>query len=217
MTIRVYDTVNQELLAWIPLTSQRILDVGCGTGVLGQALKKRQKCQVVGITHNLSEQEISKNILDESYAWDLEKATWNQLKPFDCVVASHVLEHLRDPAALLRSLLTCMSPDAVLIVALPNVVHWRQRWLYLRGQFKYTPGGILDDDHVRFFDWESAQTLLESAGFSILKMKSTGNFPLPVVRPWLGPWARRMDALALRVWPGLWGDQFVFVCQRSRP
>jgi hypothetical protein len=31
-----------------------------------------------------------------------------------------------------------------LIIALPNVLHWRQRLTFLRGTFRYTPGGIMD-------------------------------------------------------------------------
>ena len=37
-----YEFVRQELLALIPNSARRVLDVGCGAGRLGEALKARQ-------------------------------------------------------------------------------------------------------------------------------------------------------------------------------
>ena len=40
---------REDLLLRIPLDAKSILDFGCGEGFLGEAIKKRQKCRVIGI------------------------------------------------------------------------------------------------------------------------------------------------------------------------
>ena len=37
-----YSNINIDLLDRIPLTAQRVLEIGCGTGQLGRAFKLRQ-------------------------------------------------------------------------------------------------------------------------------------------------------------------------------
>ncbi|HEX4613842.1 MAG TPA: glycosyltransferase, partial [Urbifossiella sp.] len=44
-----FDHARPELLALIPPTAREVVDVGCGAGRLGQALKARQPARVVGI------------------------------------------------------------------------------------------------------------------------------------------------------------------------
>jgi len=46
-----YGSVNPGILSRVPSGSRRILDIGCGTGVLGRALKTRHpERYVAGIT-----------------------------------------------------------------------------------------------------------------------------------------------------------------------
>lgn len=51
----VYGAVNAPVLSAIPAGARRVLDVGCGTGSLGQALKQRQAVEVVGLTYSDAE------------------------------------------------------------------------------------------------------------------------------------------------------------------
>ncbi len=50
---------------------------------------------------------------------DLEEISPETVGRFDCVVASHVLEHVRDPKEVLQRL---SSVSSLLIVAVPNPV-----------------------------------------------------------------------------------------------
>jgi hypothetical protein len=70
----------------------------------------------------------------------------------------------------------------IIIVALPNVLHWKQRLEFLKGHFKYTEGGLMDRTHFRFFDWQTAQDLLTQSGYQITQAEADGSFPLPVLR-----------------------------------
>lgn len=48
----------------VPRTAARILDLGCGTGTMGRALKSRQPCEVVGVTSNQEEADLAATDLD---------------------------------------------------------------------------------------------------------------------------------------------------------
>ena len=202
----IYDAVNEHVLARVPPGTRNLLDVGCGTGALGARLKEQLGCIVEGITYSPDEDALARERLDRVWLWDL--STWGPvgLGEFECIVCSHVLEHLTEPRALLRSLAHHLAPGGTLLVALPNVLYWRQRFNFLRGQFRYEGGGLMDRTHYRFFDWNTARELLTQADYEILDAKACGAFPGSRL---LGAGGRLLDLGALRAFPGLFGTQFV--------
>ena len=92
----------------------------------------------------------------------------DKLGPFDAVVATDVLEHLRDPSRILDLLSRYLVDDGILVVSLPNVAHVDARLALLSGHFRMTDVGLLDNTHLRFFTRESARDLLERNGFEIV-------------------------------------------------
>jgi SAM-dependent methyltransferase len=204
----VYGAVNGPVLAAIPATARRVLDVGCGSGALGQALKQRQAVEVVGLTYSDAEAAIARTRLDRVETCDLNAPNVDDLGLFDCIVCSHVLEHLYWPEELLAHLRPHLAPQGVLVVALPNVLAWRQRLAFLCGRFRYTDGGLMDRTHFRFYDWGSAQALVRNAGFRVVAVRAEGVFPILGRLPLLGP---ALNRLATSLAPGLFGFQFVIV------
>jgi SAM-dependent methyltransferase len=208
----LYGSVNQAVLARIHHTMKRVLDLGCGTGALGQTMKERMDCQVTGITASAAEAARAAQRLDRVLVQDLNHFDFAGLGEFDGVVCSHVLEHLLCPGEVLTRLRPVLAPGAKLIVALPNVLYWRQRLEFLRGRFVYTEGGLMDQTHYRFFDWETAQSLLTRSGYVLLDREADGGFPLSRRLPGIGA---RLDRLALRIAPGCFGFQFIFTCRAA--
>ena len=204
-----YGSVNPGVLSRVPRRCSRILDVGCGTGLLGSALKgERPGRYVAGITHSQQEAEQARGVLDRVIVDDLETYDFRDLTEFDCVICSHVLEHLRNPAEVLKRLRDVLSPDGTLLIALPNVLYWRQRLQFFLGRFRYTEGGLMDNTHVVFFDWTTARGLVDRAGLRLSASASEGGFP---GSRFLGPLGPLLDEIGLRVAPGLLGTQFVLV------
>ena len=206
-----YDSLNERVLAAVPLTARRILDIGCGTGRLGKILKERQSCHVTGITHSAEEARAARASLDEVLEIDLERfATLEKGPGFDVLVLSHILEHLRSPEVLLPRMLQQAVAGAIVIVALPNVLWWRQRFEFLLGRFRYSESGLMDRTHVHFFDWDEAIRLLRTSSLAIEKSEATGCCP---GSRFLGPLRPALDRLAVKAFPGLFSHEFVFVCR----
>ena len=86
---------------------------------------------------------------------------------FDAVLFADVLEHLRDPAAMLRRARPFVAEGGAVVASIPNIVHISVRLALLGGEFRYRELGLLDDTHVRFFTRESIVDLFESEGFVV--------------------------------------------------
>ena len=208
-----YGAVNSAILPYVPPTAKRVLDVGCGTGTLGKVLKQEMNCEVVGLTYSNEEAKEARDNLDQIIVCDLNTYNFEQIGRFDCIICSHVLEHLYDPGATLERMRANLAENGILIVALPNILHWRQRIQFLKGHFRYTNGGLMDSTHFRFFDWETSLELVQKSGFKIAARHTDGYFPLPVLRNKFGALARSLDKSVTKARPGLFGTQFIIVGQ----
>ena len=83
--------------------------------------------------------------------------------PFDVVILADILEHLAEPAALLRLVARELNPGGMVLISVPNVARWSVRWHLMRGRFDYTETGIMDVTHLSWF------TLVPFANFWIVK------------------------------------------------
>lgn len=152
---------------------RRVLDVGCGVGLNGAAAKRRG-ARVTGIEIVPASIERASKVLDEVLPLDVTSdASVAQLgdRRFDLMMFGDVLEHMADPAAVLRRLLPWLDDEGHVFVSLPNIAAWTVRLGLLAGRFDYQPSGILDDTHLRFFTRQTAELLVESAGLEVLRVE----------------------------------------------
>lgn len=137
---------------------------------------------------------------------------------FDRILVLDVLEHMRDPAQLLRELRTRLTPRGKLILSVPNAVNLTVRLKILAGKFNYSDRGILDWSHVRFFTRKTIQKLLEENGYRV-KARHYTIMPIERVIP-LRPEGKllRVANHLLRVLtgvaPGLFAYEIVVVAER---
>jgi len=162
-----------EVLAMVPATARRVLDIGCGAGRLGEALKARQEARVVGIELNEAAAMAARLRLDEVWVGDIERLDLD-FPPgsFDAIVCGDILEHLRDPDRLLRRARGWLGPDGQFVTSIPNVRHHSVVRSLLEGNWTYESAGLLDRDHVRFFTRREIEKLLFRAGFAVEEMRA---------------------------------------------
>ncbi len=158
--------INGLSLKMIPRNS-RVLDLGCGDAFLARFMQKQLECKVTGVEINPKSAKIAANRIEKIIIGDLEnknvQKTILKEPKFDVIFASEVLEHLKHPEQVLKTLSTCLkSKKSIIIITLPNVAHWRIRFNLLAGHFEYTKSGILAHDHLKFFTLASAIKFLEN-------------------------------------------------------
>ena len=105
-----------------------------------------------------------------------------------------------------------LEPDGVLIVSLPNAVHWTARRHVLHGRFPQDDHGLFDRTHLRFFTRASGRALLAEAGFRVIAEHAI-EAPLPLEAHLRLP--GRVRARAVQRWPELLAFQFVFVARHA--
>lgn len=148
----------------VPPTS-RVLDIGAADGSVARALVERG-CTVSAVeidpaAAHEAEQHCQRVVTADVEELDLEHA-FDGVE-FDAVLLLDVLEHLRDPLAVLRSVAAVVGEDGRLIISIPNVAHAAVRLALLSGRFQYTDLGLLDRTHLRFFDKPAVDQLLADA------------------------------------------------------
>jgi len=216
LPLTIYSGINAAVLSCVPESANQILDVGCGTGVFGEALRRKRDRQVVGITYSSVEAELAAKRLTAVQCADLNNFDLSSLGLFDCIVMSHILEHLYRPDEFLVRVKDILQPGGVIVVALPNVVVWYQRLEFILGRWQYRDWGTLDRTHFRFFDLYSSVELLRDAGYEILTRRYDGTFPLiKPIRPLIGSLAQRIDGFTSKLVPGLFAKQFIYLAKMS--
>ncbi|MDJ1185078.1 class I SAM-dependent methyltransferase [Roseofilum casamattae] len=204
---------NIPVLSRVPKTARRVLDIGCGAGTIGKQIKQIIDCEVTGITNVDAEVTAASEWLDRVVLHDLNQPfPSHELGEFDCIICCHVLEHLYQPQELLHQIKLSLKNDGVLIVALPNVLFWKQRLEFMKGHFEYADCGLMDRTHIRFFDWETARALVDGNGYKLLNSEANGFVPLPVIRKYFPKLSLWCDRKITDRFPGLFGWQFVFSC-----
>ena len=158
--------------------------------------------------------------LDSCVVADIEAGVPTALAggpPFDALVFSHVLEHVREPGRVLAAFVPLVRVGGSVLLAVPNVVEWKTRWALARGRFVYTPTGVLDETHLRFFTYHTADRLLlaGSPGLELVTKVASGSAPTFGLRRLIGRrLAARLDAWASRAAPNFVGRQVVLVARR---
>ncbi|MEH2301964.1 MAG: class I SAM-dependent methyltransferase [Nostoc sp.] len=205
---------NPSILKLLDESDRQILDIGCGVGSNGKLIHEAYPLtQVTGVTCSQTEYQRASQQLSHCIYADVERDTFYLDQKFDVLLFCHVLEHLVDPVATINKLLPYLKLGGKVIIALPNIVNWRERSKLLLGKFEYTDGGIMDKTHLHFYTFHTAPRYL-IAPISQLRLEShfaSGSFPLGRLRNRLmGEKARQaMDRLVCGWLPNLFSHDIL--------
>lgn len=204
-----YRHARPELVAEIDGPASRVLDLGCGAGMVSASI--RAHCSVkeiwgVEVVPEVAEQARQNPALDRVLCGDV--ATLIAELPqasFSHIIAGDVLEHLVDPWSLVASLRSRLEPGGKFICSIPNIRNLSFILeLLFRRRFAYRDAGVLDRTHLRFFARKDIETMFREAGYSDIR---------------IGP-VRPKKALHKRLGRALFGDLVIkgfLVTARASP
>ena len=160
-------------------TKARILDIGCAVGSLLVELRQRGwETMGVEISHPQAEYARQKRNLDiRSLPLEENKFPSDY---FDVILASHLIEHLNNPAAMVDEVRRILVPGGRFFCTTPNIDGFQAK--LFRGRWR---SAIFD--HLYLFSAKTLSRLLCEKGFSIEKIATWGGLaagtaPLPVKR-----------------------------------
>ncbi len=107
--------INPLRVRWIsqfiPLKDSKILDLGCGAGLLSEALAE-QGAVVTGLDlgEDLIEVAKSRQSKADYHCMRIQDFAQNHLEAFDAVTCLEMLEHVEDFDAIIRDIVTVLKP-----------------------------------------------------------------------------------------------------------
>ena len=164
-----YKQSRPEMLPFLPPNLGRLIDIGCGEGLFGEAVKAMfPACETWGIEPVAEAAEKAAQRNDRIISMSFDDTPDLPTAYFDVVTMNDVLEHLAWPEPALAVAKRILRPGGKLILSLPNVQFLLNVLdLVKRNDWEYRDDGILDRTHFRFYTTKSAARLLKENGFYV--------------------------------------------------
>ena len=111
---------------------RRVLDLGCRDGALTRAYVEGN--DVVGVDADRAALAAAEQLGIETHWADLDQPLTFEDAGFDVVVAGELLEHLRDPHALVSEIRRVLRPGGTFVGSVPNAYRLKNRARFLAGR-----------------------------------------------------------------------------------
>ncbi len=177
------------------IQGKKVLDVGCATGYLGQAIKELGN-EVIGIDVSSRAVEEAKKVLNQALVLDIQEDDLPFGENyFDVVILAETIEHLFWPEKTIEKIKRVLKKDGFIVISTPNFLILPNRIKMLLGQFRYTDSGFLDRGHIHFFTYRSLLEFLAKTGLAVVEENHVPYFRFP--------------EFFARTWPNLCAFQLV--------
>jgi 2-polyprenyl-3-methyl-5-hydroxy-6-metoxy-1,4-benzoquinol methylase len=87
---------------------------------------------------------------------------------YDLILLSDVLEHIYNPWKILTQIKSKLTTNGCILVSVPNLQNLNYLNAVNSGEFNYTPNGLFDETHIRFFSIKTLTRYLHELGYKIL-------------------------------------------------
>lgn len=166
---RRYEILEQHL----PPFHRKILDIGSGPGYFLLHGKNRG-WQVQGLEPSLQAAEHSRSLGLDIVNIFFTEQTAPSLEKYDAINMGEVLEHIPNPAAILKLIHVTLNDNGVVCIIVPNDFNPIQ--LALRDCHGFDPWWVAPPHHINYFNFKSLFGLLGKCGFEVIHQEST--FPI---------------------------------------
>ncbi|MDO5620214.1 MAG: methyltransferase domain-containing protein [Paracoccus sp. (in: a-proteobacteria)] len=172
-----YTNANPDLLALLPLTARRVLEIGCGDGALARAYRLRNPAaHLTGVEAAPGPAAVATSAFDRLVQGDAEALSDAEITGgagrFDLVIMGDVLEHLRSPEMMLARMVGLLRPGGVLALSVPNIGHYSALRALVQGDWPRQDAGLFDRTHLAFFTRDSLLAMLRQAGLHPLRLRT---------------------------------------------
>ncbi|MBX3180215.1 MAG: class I SAM-dependent methyltransferase [Candidatus Hydrogenedentes bacterium] len=139
-----------------------LLDVGCGAGQFIQVAERAGWGPVTGIEIS----DTAAALAEKASSATIHRGAWSDVSlPANTYAAAallDVLEHDRDPAALLAYIRNALRPGGCLLITVPNVAGLSLRC------FGASAGVVIPPEHLSYFSRRSLARMLAQLGFELV-------------------------------------------------
>jgi 2-polyprenyl-3-methyl-5-hydroxy-6-metoxy-1,4-benzoquinol methylase len=179
-----FESTRPEIQNFLPIKIKRLLDVGCGGGMVSWTAKQRLGIEyIAGIEVFEEAAKKAGERLDKVLVGDLESIDLDFPEGyFDCILCADSLEHMTDPWKALNKLTRYLDKEGRMVVSLPNIQNIIPLSKIIFNRLEYSDDGILDRTHLKFFTLHTMQKMFSDAGLIIEKQESNISFNHAFVR-----------------------------------
>ncbi|MFB2532105.1 bifunctional 2-polyprenyl-6-hydroxyphenol methylase/3-demethylubiquinol 3-O-methyltransferase UbiG [Paracoccus sp. p3-h83] len=177
---------GRDLAQPLPLAGLRVLDIGCGGGLLSEPLA-RLGADVVGADAAAGNLPVARlHAEQQGLTIDYRHTTAEDLaaagESFDLVLAMEIVEHVADPAGFLATCAAMVQPGGMLITSTLNKTpqSWLAAILAAEWLLRWLPRGT--HDWARFIAPDDLAAMIAQAGLAVVDRK--GMVYHPVSRRW---------------------------------
>lgn len=160
----------------LPLNGMKILDVGCGGGLISMPLAQ-MGAQVTGVDankHNID--AASQYAKDNKIDIELKHTTAEKLLPkakqsYDVVISLEVIEHVANPKEFVQNLARLIKPGGMIVLSTIN--RTIKSYIYAIVMAEYVLGWVpkRTHDHSKFVKPSELTKMINNTGLSLKELK----------------------------------------------
>lgn len=166
----------------------KVIDIGCGSGSLGNEIIKKYGCKVDGVDMNEVSIEASRKKGLNVFKFDLDTEWDLPSESYDYVFSTEMIEHMINTDLFIEESKRILKKGGKLILTTPNLTCWYNRLIFIFGyQPFYTEVSIKDKTfgldftrkmtpnrtpvgHIRVFSHRAIKDMLGYYGFKNIKI-----------------------------------------------